>query len=127
MMKWIKNSLIIFVIINTLCSAFLVPLIYLDYEVRKEYITKVLCINKDKPELQCNGKCVLSQKLEQAKEHEEIPLDVSGKLELSFFFNACLLFEFNNTSFEIDSSQTISVLTFLSVGHLIDVFHPPQS
>ena len=28
----------------------------IDYIVNYEYITKVLCINKAKPKLQCNGK-----------------------------------------------------------------------
>lgn len=33
------------------------------YEVNKDYVTEVLCINKDKPQLQCKGKCYLKKQL----------------------------------------------------------------
>lgn len=34
-----------------------------DYVVNYDYIVNVLCENKDKPEMQCNGKCHLSKEL----------------------------------------------------------------
>ncbi|MCB0395555.1 MAG: hypothetical protein KDD36_02810 [Flavobacteriales bacterium] len=30
---------------------------YIEYAVNKDYIAKVLCINKDKPQMKCHGKC----------------------------------------------------------------------
>ena len=36
---------------------------FIEYGIKYDYISKVLCINKDKPELKCNGKCQLSKKL----------------------------------------------------------------
>ena len=39
----------------------IVPLV--EYGFKYDYFSKVLCINKDKPELQCNGKCQLSKNL----------------------------------------------------------------
>ncbi|MDQ1098566.1 MULTISPECIES: hypothetical protein [Chryseobacterium] len=52
------------------CSIFLIfymvfrPLIPLaEYAVNYRYIAEVLCINKAKPELHCNGKCYLSKEL----------------------------------------------------------------
>lgn len=35
----------------------------LYYQLNIDYIIETYCINKDKPELQCNGKCHLSQQL----------------------------------------------------------------
>ncbi len=34
-----------------------------DYVINKEYYATVLCINKNKPKLECNGKCSLISKL----------------------------------------------------------------
>ncbi len=34
-----------------------------DYIVNYDYIVNTLCENKDKPEMQCNGKCHLSKEL----------------------------------------------------------------
>ena len=32
-----------------------------DFLLNEDYITKVLCVNKDKPAMKCNGKCHLSK------------------------------------------------------------------
>ena len=44
----------------------MMPLVYLDYQVRKDFIATVLCINKDKPEMRCQGKCHLRKQLTKA-------------------------------------------------------------
>jgi len=38
---------------------------YLDYSINKNYISEFLCVNKDKPELGCEGKCHLNKQLEK--------------------------------------------------------------
>ncbi|CAM1345367.1 conserved hypothetical protein [Tenacibaculum amylolyticum] len=43
---------------------------FVEYAINYDYISKILCINKDKPELSCNGKCQLMQKLKQQQEED---------------------------------------------------------
>lgn len=43
---------------------------YLDYQVNFEYISAFLCENKDKPALECNGKCYLSKALKDTQDKE---------------------------------------------------------
>ncbi len=46
------------------------------YIINKDYIAKVLCINKDKPALKCQGKCHLKKQLaktETAENQRRIP------------------------------------------------------
>ncbi|TDE29954.1 hypothetical protein E0I61_07410 [Flavobacterium ranwuense] len=50
----------------------------LEYVVNYEYISKVLCINKDKPKMQCNGKCHLMKELAKASDAEK-PLSSNKK------------------------------------------------
>jgi hypothetical protein len=50
----------------------------LEYVVNYEYISKVLCVNKDKPKLQCNGKCHLIKELAKASDAEK-PLSSDKK------------------------------------------------
>jgi hypothetical protein len=38
---------------------------YLDYSINKNYISEFLCVNKDKPELRCEGKCHLNKQLKK--------------------------------------------------------------
>lgn len=47
------------------------PILFLDYELRKEYIIQNYCVNKERPELHCDGKCYLSQRLQQAQAQDE--------------------------------------------------------
>ncbi|NRS90086.1 hypothetical protein HNQ02_003021 [Flavobacterium sp. 7E] len=50
---------------------FLKPILpVIDYAVNYEYISQVLCINKAKPELKCNGKCHLMKELAKASDDD---------------------------------------------------------
>lgn len=46
--------------------------VMIGFYVNQEYIAKKLCVNRDKPQLHCNGKCHLTKQLreENRKEHE---------------------------------------------------------
>ena len=56
-MKFILNIFFVFYLVFK-------PLMpVLDYVVNYSYISEVLCINKNNPELHCNGKCYLEKEL----------------------------------------------------------------
>lgn len=50
---------------------------YVEYVLNQDYIAEFLCINKDKPELKCNGKCHLVKEIEKQQESESNSLRVS--------------------------------------------------
>ena len=50
---------------------------YVEYVLNQDYIAEFLCINKDKPKLQCNGKCHLVKEIEKQQENESHALRVS--------------------------------------------------
>jgi hypothetical protein len=49
-----------------------------DYLINQDFYAKVLCVNKSKPELNCNGKCSLMSKL---KSNENQPKNNTSLLE----------------------------------------------
>jgi hypothetical protein len=51
----------------------------IDYVVNYDYISKVLCVNKAKPKLQCNGKCHLMKELAKSSE-SETPISSDKKM-----------------------------------------------
>ena len=54
----------------------------LDYVLNYEYISTQLCVNRDKPQLQCNGKCYLMQALaEQATQDKDANKKSTLKLD----------------------------------------------
>lgn len=49
---------------------------FIDYALNYDYISKVLCINKDEPKTKCNGKCYLMQELKQQQEEDVSSLQI---------------------------------------------------
>lgn len=48
--------------------------VILDFYLNREAIAEALCINQDKPEMQCNGSCALKEKLQQEdRRNQESP------------------------------------------------------
>lgn len=41
------------------------------YEINKQYVATVLCENKAKPQMKCNGKCYLKKQLAKAEEKSD--------------------------------------------------------
>ena len=62
-----KNA--IFIIALFLLVKPILPVV--EYVVNYEYISKVLCVNKAKPMMHCNGKCHLVKELAKASENEK--------------------------------------------------------
>jgi len=60
---WFLSALI-------LLQTFSQELMVLDYQVHKERITQLFCVNKARPQLHCNGKCHLAKQLRKAAEAE---------------------------------------------------------
>jgi hypothetical protein len=95
----------------------------LNYEVNKDYISKVLCENKEKKELHCEGKCHLKKELQKEEKKESTPTGSSKeKFEITLFHS----FQEQEIVFETTLLAYQFPYTFLlSDKHLVPVFHPP--
>ena len=63
-----KNYIALLLLTLISVKTILVPVVYLDFELRKDFIIKNLCENRFKPQLNCNGKCYLAKKLHKIAE-----------------------------------------------------------
>ncbi len=104
--------------------------ILMYYQANKEYIAKVLCVNKNRPSLHCDGKCYLAQKLKAAEEREQKQtaerLEKMPEIQL---FCSSNYFIFNDFCF-VEFLQDLPNFNFLAnplAGLLKGVFRPPQS
>ena len=50
---------------------------FVEYVINKDYIAAFLCINQDKPELECEGKCHLYREVGRQQEEEKKALKIS--------------------------------------------------
>ena len=96
------------------------------YELNKDFIANVLCINKEKSGMTvCYGKCFLDKHLALANSHnkEKVPSKGSINLEIPNF----ILSE-NTCSFQIhreDVDILTGFLNFYRFDFPTSVFHPP--
>lgn len=58
-----KKILIYLLIICSVSNGAMQLVVYSGYKMNREYITSVFCINKEHPELHCDGQCFLAKKL----------------------------------------------------------------
>jgi len=57
----------------------------ISYEINKEYISNVLCVNRDRPEMHCYGKCYLHKKLDQDQQQKDRNNMVKNNVSLTLF------------------------------------------
>lgn len=102
----------------------------LDYIVNYEYISQVLCENKEKPKLQCNGKCHLMKELAKASdESQQKSSDKKQNIKTvgELFFEDFNVFNFEKSFVEVEQQDTASYLNLYSYLNSSLVFHPPIS
>mgnify|MGYP001372255949 CR=1 FL=1 len=118
-----KHLLLICVLAIVLRPAF--PVV--DYIINYDYISKVLCVNKDRPELACNGKCYLMQSLAKAaaEENNQKKDNSVKKVEISpLFIEEAALFTTASSAVQHTANfpTTMDAYAHLDTS---DFFHPP--
>ncbi len=105
-----------------LLQVFFRVLVYVDYEINKEYITLTYCINKYKPSLKCEGKCHLAKKMKEGEKKESPP---SGKEinEIHLLAHFPVLGRILTTSHQ--SPTFPPFLAQLKPSPYFSIFHPP--
>jgi len=73
--RLIAVILLLALISSNLSSLF----VYAEFKTNQKYIAAVLCENKDKPQLNCQGKCYLMKKLKEAEDKEKKQENTSQK------------------------------------------------
>ena len=82
-----------------------------------------LCVNKDKPELQCNGKCHL-KKVSQSSENDNEAVKILD-YEILLFQQPTIDYQINASAF-IQKKEVFSYLNLYSFQYKLFCFHPPK-
>ncbi len=102
--------------------------ITIDFFVHQDYIATNLCENREKPELNCNGQCILMQKLQVLEESESQPKPLPEIL--AFDLSSFIFCEKELSTKSICTNEYkryISVTeTFPESVYLGNLFEPPQ-
>jgi len=95
-----------------------------NYLINQNYIAEFLCINKDKPELECNGKCYLAKQLKEASAKKEKNLPAIAMEEYPIGIMTFTVFETTQTSEPITKGN-FQYNNHYKYSYQNLVFHPP--
>jgi len=119
----VKKALLLLALFMVFKS--LLPVV--EYVVNYEYISKVLCVNKEKPQLKCNGKCHLMKELAKASEDEKPISDkriVVKEVEILFFqeIRSIVFSKIPKIKKAALNTNYCNLYTYINCG---TAFHPP--
>jgi len=99
----------------------------LEYQANRDFFVEVLCINKAKPELKCNGQCALTQKLKKAFNDETLPISVPNTIKLDDYPIGFISLFRNSIRPEVLLSISYSDASdeIIVIGYSFEIFHPP--
>ncbi|RQO76634.1 hypothetical protein DBR40_12130 [Pedobacter sp. KBW01] len=100
-------------------------IVYSGYQMNKEYITSVFCINNAHPELHCDGQCFLAKKLKdldgknkQAQENLKRVVEAEPGFKLVVLNHTIPFFIIKSESGYLE--KPVKDLS-------ISIFHPPKT
>jgi len=97
-----------------------------DFEINKDYIARVLCIEKDVQESTCNGKCHLTNELKKAEDNKKETDLLNVTKEIVWFFSN----QQNELQMEFISKLELEVKidskSKIQSGYISILDHPPQ-
>ena len=98
--------------------------IVVDFLINQAEIARELCENRDKPQMECNGKCHLKKELEKEEKREQKNLKISAQEIV--WFTELFSFQVNEpVVFATDERQHFSYSSFESYDLTHNIFHPP--
>lgn len=122
-----KNTIVLLLTLTMLFKP-LWPIV--EYVGNYDYIVNVLCENKDKIALQCDGKCYLSKQLaKEAKEGNQNPFDKKqSKTELQHvvFYQLISTYNFKIDSLKDSRENFKAIVLNYSKLFTIDISAPPE-
>ncbi|WP_254562095.1 hypothetical protein [Dyadobacter diqingensis] len=122
--QWIALSLLTLMLVK----AWVLPLLYLDFEIRRDYIIANLCVNRDKPMMHCDGKCYLAKRIAEAKEKEarQAENDYLSHLLYQVMDNSQAVYSAPPVAFAVRMPVNYQYKSpFAARNAVADIFHPP--
>ena len=102
-----------------------VSLTYAYYKLDPIGFIEALCVNKDKPELQCNGKCHLNKVSKSLDKEQNTLENIVDFKELLLFTLTTEKLAFKHKN-DLKTQNTSIYQNLYSFSSINDCFHPPQ-
>lgn len=99
-------------------------IMFMEYQIHlPNYLSQ--CINKDKPQLQCNGKCVLMQKIKEKEQKETKKNLVAYEYSPLYLHNEYIVFTMDKPNEVIQEEHFLHYLINYTFKYNNSIFRPP--
>jgi len=122
------RQLVLYVLLGAVLLPMLSPLGTVAYfNLNRDYVARVLCENRDKPQMNCNGQCYLAKKLKasQDKQDKETTRRIQGLPMLEWFCESVTAFVFL-PPLRLPAEQIFAYLIPCYPAPLARYFQPPK-
>ncbi|RAK40911.1 UNVERIFIED_ORG: hypothetical protein DFS12_101261 [Chitinophaga ginsengisegetis] len=118
-----KGLGIICIFLGLLLQNFSRSVVFVQFKVNQSYIASVLCENKNKPQMHCNGRCHLKKELDRDAQQDKNNNNGKDKYEVMFIETL--------QTFHTTPPVNQSVFNAYYKAPCLDtlspsIFHPPQ-
>ncbi|MBC9797146.1 hypothetical protein IBL28_14305 [Sinomicrobium sp. FJxs] len=96
----------------------------LDYLINEDYIAEYFCVNKERPELKCNGQCYLAKLLEKQQQNKKEGIPPIQLKEYPIGFVDIL--EIPASVSSRDKKHQIEHINHYTREINFSIFHPPS-
>ena len=103
--------------------------LFVNYLVNQAEITKQFCENKDKPKMNCNGKCHLAKQFAKQDKQEKSTSETQ-KFKVEGTDLTAQITEQLSFVYPLDARETTKSYAYSEVrsdAHLTEIFHPPTT
>lgn len=96
----------------------------MEYQIRlPEYLSK--CVNKDKPQLQCNGQCVFMKKIKEKEQKEAKKNLLAYEYSSLYVHNEYAGFTMYQPKEESDEHSSLPYMINYTFEYNTAIFRPP--
>ena len=123
------KNIFVFILLITFVIKPLYNICYLAYyEINVDYITEVFCVNKDKVELACNGKCHLAKQLQNDtnSQDDSKTLKLLSEYLFALYLQKSEKFNFQDTQILLNKKVNIICNKSYAYNFEYNHFSPPM-
>lgn len=125
MKKILSISLVLLILLQSFSKVWII----ISFRINQEYIAKVLCVNRNKPEVLCSGKCILTKQLkaDEGQTGKSLPQKSKEQQETTYCFEVLQwLLDKPEKSAAVQKHPTFYQHPHAS-AFAMSVFHPPDT
>ncbi len=104
-------------------------IIAIQFYINQEYIAQTLCVNRNKPEMLCSGKCVLNSMMQASEKSEKQQIPSSQKDKIEYWIVSFPNVNVPENRVHILKQQNTLKFNYIEIFgsvHLKEVVQPPE-